>query len=180
MSFEPWLHDRLERWGLELGDPVKTIWFIVQSHEDGCMTMVALERVADEPGDPSFRIYRASAIGGISTINVAAEITGEGLVHVDDYQFRKGRGSHPWAEAIKQSLSATADAADVTVVWANVDGDDMAFVARVNGNGAANLICGHGKGSNEGVRVVIDVNVPLAFVLDPEFPGLRSSREQIH
>lgn len=180
MTYEPQLHNRLEQWGLELGDPVKTIWSNVQLHEDGCMTMVALERVADEPGDPSFRIYRASAIEGIITINVAAEITGEGFSHVDEYQFRNGRGTHPWADAIKRSLLGSDDVADVVVVWAYVDGDDMSFVGRVDKNGAKNLVCGYGKGFDKGVSVVIDVHVPLPFVLDPAFPGLRSPDAQVH
>lgn len=180
MTYESKLRDKLEQWGLELDDPVKTLWSNVQRHEDGCMTLVALERVADEPGNPSFRIYRASAIDGIVTISVAAEITGEGFSHVDGYQFRNGRGSHPWDDAIKRGLLELDRDAEVVVVWAYVDGDDMSFVGRASRNGATILVCGHGKASNKGVPVVIDVRVPLPYVLDPAFPGLRSPDIQVH
>lgn len=57
--------------------------------------MIALERATDDPDDPSLRIYRDSAIGGIITVSIAGDISVDGFANLDGYQFRKGGSSRP-------------------------------------------------------------------------------------
>jgi hypothetical protein len=165
VNVEDRLRDKLEDWGVDFSDPSQTLWTDIQSHDDGCMTMIVLERVMDDPADPAFRIYRAFDVGGIVSISVGGELSASGL-EIADYHVRDGDG-HDWAAAIKDAVAGHQADAQLNLVWAHADEGMMSFIGRVSGQGPVRIVCGQCKAEAGEIKVEFDFDRALEDVVWP-------------
>lgn len=163
MNVEDRLRSKMEDWGVDFSDPAQVLWSDIQSHDDGCMTMIVLERVMDDPTDPAFRIYRAFDVSGIVSISVGGELSASGL-EIADYHARDADG-HDWATTIRQAVAGPD--AQFNLVWAHAEAPMMSFIGRVSGHGPTWIVCGQCKAEPGGITVEIDFDRALEDVVWP-------------
>lgn len=165
MNVEDRLRSKMEDWGVDFSDPAQTLWSDIQSHDDGCMTMIVLERVMDDPTDPAFRIYRAFDVGGIVSISVGGELSASGL-EVADYQIRDA-DAYDWMAALRLAVTGHQASAQFNLVWAHAEAPMMSFIGRVSGHGHTRIVCGQCKAEPSGITVEIDFDRALEDVVWP-------------
>ncbi|MCV9964799.1 hypothetical protein OIU34_23180 [Pararhizobium sp. BT-229] len=165
MNVEDRLRAKLEDWGIDFSDPGQTLWTNIQSHDDGCMTMIVLERVMDDPNDPAFRIYRAFDAGGIVAISIGGELSASGL-EIVDCQIGEAEG-RDWMVEIGRAVAGPQGNVKLSIIWAHVDGAMMSFIGRVSGHGPVRIVCGQCKAEPGGINVEIDFDRALEDVVWP-------------
>lgn len=159
MDTENLLRSKLEEWGVT---PENTLWSNFHSHDDGYVTMYALEA-----REKSFRVYRAFPTDGVAQVSVDVDATAKALFAADRTQLPYDAGERgnfeKWRKPILDELGG-----DVVLIWADNDDPFFSFVGRtVRVGGDERVVCGQCTETPNGIKVEVDFDRPVSEVLQP-------------